>query len=30
MPGAHAIERYLIEEGIQRTIHAHFKDRKEW
>lgn len=29
MPGAHAIERYLIEEGIRRTIHAHFKDRKE-
>lgn len=29
MPGAHAIERYLVEEGIQRTIHAHFKDRKE-
>ncbi|XP_078375127.1 nuclear cap-binding protein subunit 1-like isoform X2 [Oculina patagonica] len=29
MPGAHAIERYLVEEGIERTIHAHFKDRKE-
>lgn len=30
MPGAHAIERYLVEEGIERTINAHFKDRKEW
>jgi len=30
MPGAHAIERYLVEESIQRTINAHFKDRKEW
>ncbi|CAH3163167.1 unnamed protein product [Porites lobata] len=29
MPGAHAIERYLVEESIQRTINAHFKDRKE-
>lgn len=29
MPGAHAIERYLVEEGIERTINAHFKDRKE-
>lgn len=29
MPGAHAIERYLVEETIQRTLNAHFKDRKE-
>lgn len=29
MPGAHAIERYLVEETIKRTLHAHFKDRKE-
>ena len=30
MPGAHAIERYLVEESIQRILHAHVKDRKEW
>ena len=30
MPGAHAIERYLVEESIVRTICAHSKDRKEW
>lgn len=29
MPGAHAIERYLVEETIRRTLSAHFKDRKE-
>lgn len=30
MPGAHAIERFLVEETIERTLNAHFKDRKEW
>lgn len=30
MPGVHAIERYLVEEGICRVIDAHYKDRKEW
>ena len=30
MPGAHAIERYLVEESIGRILEAHYKDRKEW
>ncbi|EDO33158.1 predicted protein [Nematostella vectensis] len=29
MPGAHSIERFLVEEGIRRVINAHYKDRKE-
>ena len=30
IPGAHAIERYLVEETIWRIISTHYKDRKEW
>ena len=30
MPGAHSIERFLVEEAIRRVINAHSKDRKEW
>lgn len=29
IPGAHAIERYLVEETIWRIITTHYKDRKE-
>jgi len=29
IPGAHAIERYLVEETIWRIICTHYKDRKE-
>ncbi|XP_066930378.1 nuclear cap-binding protein subunit 1-B-like [Clytia hemisphaerica] len=29
IPGAHAIERYLVEETIWRIINTHYKDRKE-
>ncbi|XP_065672439.1 nuclear cap-binding protein subunit 1 isoform X2 [Hydra vulgaris] len=29
IPGAHAIERYLVEESIWRIICTHYKDRKE-
>eukprot|EP00794_Sanderia_malayensis_P009859 gene9859-10869_t len=29
IPGAHAIERYLVEESIFGIIHSHYKDRKE-
>jgi len=29
MPGAHSIERYLVEEGVGVVINAHYKDRKE-
>ena len=30
MPGAHSIERFLVEESIRRVISAHYKDKKEW
>ena len=30
MPGAHSIERYLVEESLNRIINTHYKDRKEW
>ena len=30
MPGAHSIERYLVEESLNRIINAHYKNRKEW
>lgn len=29
MPGAHSIERYLVEESVGRIINSHYKDRKE-
>ena len=29
MPGAHSIERYLVEESLNRIISAHYKNRKE-
>jgi nuclear cap-binding protein subunit 1 len=30
MPGAHSIERYLVEESLNRIISAHYKNKKEW
>ena len=30
MPGAHSIERYLVEESLGRTLNDHYKDRKKW
>lgn len=30
MLGVYVIERYLVEEGIERIINVYFKDRKEW
>lgn len=30
MPGAHAIERHLVEESLNRIIASHYKNRKEW
>ena len=30
MPGAHSVERYLVEESLNRIINTHYKDRKEW
>lgn len=29
MPGAHSIERYLVEESLGRTLNDHYKDRKK-
>lgn len=29
MPGAHSVERYLVEESLNRIINTHYKDRKE-
>ncbi|KAK3733283.1 hypothetical protein QZH41_011130, partial [Actinostola sp. cb2023] len=29
LPGAHSIERFLVEESIRRVMNAHYKDRKE-
>ena len=30
MPGAHSIERYLVEESLGRIMNSHYKDKKEW
>ena len=30
LPGSHAIERYLIEEQIDRIIHTNYVERKDW
>ena len=30
LPGSHAIERYLIEEQIDRIIHTNYIERKDW
>lgn len=30
MPGAHSIERFLVEEHLQQIIDMSCKNRKEW
>lgn len=30
LPGAHSIERYLIEEQLHKIIHKHHLERKDW
>ncbi len=30
LPGAHAIERYLIEEYLHTVVYSNYKERKDW